>query len=289
MKYNTGLVILNYLTYQCTIKSLQSIKQQQWFNKVKIYVVDNGSHNNSVDKLTNFQKIIPFQLLESDKNLGFANGLNIGIKQARENGCHSVICLNNDILFKDQNNFLTEINNTYQQDKSIAVIVPNIKNSIGDNANNIVKNPPSKKRIIKLKIFYKFGLDYLYYYLRIYLLFGLANFIISIIKLTPATDTKQHLQSQYIYIPSGACIILTPAFFNHFEGLDSNTFLFSEESILGAMVAEKNLKCYLNTNINIIHTEAKTISTMNKTKRKYIKFMLKHSFASKRYFVNRYL
>ena len=101
-----GVSILNYVNYEDTIGAVENLSKQAWFDKIQIYVVDNGSNNQSVAKLKELQKIISFTLIEADKNLGHFKGANLAIRRARLEGCEFVMELDSDArILEGQDNF----------------------------------------------------------------------------------------------------------------------------------------------------------------------------------------
>jgi GT2 family glycosyltransferase len=72
------------------LKSLQ----KQSYKLAQVIVVENGSVDGSIEYIEkNFPEVI---LLKQPKNLGFAGGVNVGIKAAQENKSDYVWLLNND-------------------------------------------------------------------------------------------------------------------------------------------------------------------------------------------------
>ncbi len=95
-----AIIVLNYNNPVATIRCLNSLKLllegETLFDTI---VVDNGSTDNSVDQIRlNYPEI---NLVESKKNLGFAGGNNLGIKEALKEGYPYVLLLNNDTLIID--------------------------------------------------------------------------------------------------------------------------------------------------------------------------------------------
>jgi GT2 family glycosyltransferase len=86
-------VILNWNGWQDTIECLEALKHCTYTN-LSIAVVDNGSTNDSVARINASRPDI--LLLETGKNLGFAAGNNIGIRDAIAHGAEYVWLLNND-------------------------------------------------------------------------------------------------------------------------------------------------------------------------------------------------
>lgn len=107
------IIILNWNGWQMTLdclKSLSSINTDGL--KVEIVVVDNGSADDSINKIEN-EKIkdkndkLKLQIIRNDKNLGFAEGNNIGIRYALKQGADYICLLNNDT--RVDKNFLSEL------------------------------------------------------------------------------------------------------------------------------------------------------------------------------------
>lgn len=87
------IVLLNWNnwkdTNECLI-SLQSLGCDDW----KVVVLDNGSANDSVQRLR--EQFPQLEIIETGENLGFAGGCNVGIRIALERGAKYVWLLNND-------------------------------------------------------------------------------------------------------------------------------------------------------------------------------------------------
>jgi len=281
-----GFIILNYKAVNETIELLYDLKKQNWYKDVKIYVVENGSNNGSFEKLSKINDI-EFTLIKSDVNLGFARGHNLGIKKAREDKCDFVICSNSDIRIEKQDDFLKNIIDIYKKDKSIAVITPDIVNEREEHQNPLRRDRLTFKEILKKKIFYYLNLDSFYYFLRVYILFNLVNLLAKKKYNKELQFRKCDIVDEYIYAPNGAFFILTPTYFKYYPGLDENTFLYFEEYILAERLFTKNLKCYLASNIKVLHKGGKS-SSFNNYKEK-VKFVLKHSLQSEKYFVKNVL
>lgn len=88
-------VVLNWNGWQDTLTCLESLLLQDYPNLV-IVVVDNCSQNDSVAKIK--QNYPSIRLLETEANLGFSGGNNVGIRLALENAADFVWLLNNDTI-----------------------------------------------------------------------------------------------------------------------------------------------------------------------------------------------
>lgn len=89
-----AVVVLNYKGWRDTKKCIGALLSQA-YKDFEIYLIDNGSGDDSVGELTKLKdKRIHLHLEE--KNTGFTGGANIGIKWAMENDFEAVALLNND-------------------------------------------------------------------------------------------------------------------------------------------------------------------------------------------------
>jgi hypothetical protein len=87
-------VILNWNGLADTRECLESLRRIDYPN-YRTIVVDNGSEDAEATALrSEFGDSI--ELIESPANLGFAGGMNLGIRQALERGADYVLLLNND-------------------------------------------------------------------------------------------------------------------------------------------------------------------------------------------------
>lgn len=280
-----GFVILNYKTYKDTLELLKNLQKQSWISKLNIYVVDNGSNNESVNELTKIKNFFfEFELIMSSKNIGFAKGNNLGITKAVHDGCEFIICSNSDINIDKQNDFLQQIRSTYDLDEDIAIIAPSIRNMDDIYQNPFRANRFTKKEIIKMKLFYLTNFYRIYYFFRVYIFYGLITYIA---KKRKSNNNKLPIiqnNNGYIYSPHGSFLIFTPTFFKYYKGFDNSTFLYCEEFILSEMLYSKNLKCYFQKSLKVLHKESQTTDAIVKNYKEKVKFTLKHTFQSCKYF-----
>lgn len=96
-----GCVVLNWNGWQDTIACLQSLASQT-AQPLHVFVVDNGSTDDSVQRIADFLQTATgptaFHLLPHGVNGGFAVGSNVGIRAALQMGCDFVWLLNNDTV-----------------------------------------------------------------------------------------------------------------------------------------------------------------------------------------------
>ncbi|MDD3887319.1 MAG: glycosyltransferase family 2 protein [Patescibacteria group bacterium] len=99
------IIILNWNGLKDTEKCLESLKNIN-YNNYKIVLVDNGSKNNE-DKILKQKFGNYIHIISNKKNLGFAEGNNIGIRYALRQNADYILCLNNDTVVRQ--NFLNRM------------------------------------------------------------------------------------------------------------------------------------------------------------------------------------
>ena len=123
------IVILNWNGKKDTLECLESLEKLQIANcKLQIVVVDNGSTDGSVEAIQNetlrLRSGQELKIIENKENLGFAEGNNVGIKYALENGADDTVLLNNDTLV--DKNLIEELLRMAESETQIGVVSPKI-------------------------------------------------------------------------------------------------------------------------------------------------------------------
>lgn len=95
-KLKVSLIVLNYKGLGQTLDFLDSAARLNVDGfKLETLVVDNGSKDGSEEALSKLKNI---NFIETDENLGYAGGMNVGIKYALKHGSDFVILINNDTV-----------------------------------------------------------------------------------------------------------------------------------------------------------------------------------------------
>lgn len=115
-----GVVILNYNSPDETISCLESIRASRGGIR-KIWIVDNGSSNDSAVKIRDFLQGGE-EWLETGKNLGYAGGNNAAIRQALEWGAEYILLVNPDV--RVSRDFLPPLIRALEASKSSAMACP---------------------------------------------------------------------------------------------------------------------------------------------------------------------
>lgn len=119
-----AIVTVNYNGSDDTIDFLNSLKHLQPNNyHLQTIVVDNGSSDNSVEKI--LAKFPDIDLLQTGFNKGFAGGYNRGIEHALIGGAEYILIINNDTLIDDPH-LLQKLVKTLDDNPKAAIVAPKI-------------------------------------------------------------------------------------------------------------------------------------------------------------------
>jgi hypothetical protein len=115
------VVVLNWNGREDSAECLTSLRAVT-YRPVKVLLVDNGSTDGSVEALR--REFPGVELVENGRNLGFAEGSNVGIRRALALGAEYVLALNNDTTVEPD--VLAKLVETARADASIGVIGPRL-------------------------------------------------------------------------------------------------------------------------------------------------------------------
>ena len=90
------IYVLNWNQAELTSDCVESLLTQSAPIKMKIFIIDNGSTDGSVERLQH--KFPDIGILANETNLGFQGGMNAGIRHALDNSADYVLLLNNDTI-----------------------------------------------------------------------------------------------------------------------------------------------------------------------------------------------
>ena len=125
MRPNVVIIILNWNGFQDTKECLDSLFKINYGN-YRIYLVDNGSTDGSLEKLNSeFGKNKNLVILPTGKNLGFAGGNNFALRKAledKEQKYDYFLLLNNDTIV--ETDFLSELVLAAEADEKIGIVAP---------------------------------------------------------------------------------------------------------------------------------------------------------------------
>lgn len=98
-KEKVAIILVNWNNPLDTIECIKSLCSLNYDN-FKIYIVDNGSSDNSVLEISKYLATtsIEQKFIESEENLGFSGGNNLAIQEAMKDGISWFWLLNNDTI-----------------------------------------------------------------------------------------------------------------------------------------------------------------------------------------------
>ena len=99
VKNNLAIIVLNWNGADDALECIDSLAQQTLVPT--IIVVDNDSHDDSVARFRSYQAKHPalsLVIIENQRNLGFAGGINTGLRYAKEQQFRFVGVLNPDAV-----------------------------------------------------------------------------------------------------------------------------------------------------------------------------------------------
>lgn len=112
-----AIIVLNWNNYVDTKECLESLAGITYPN-CDVIVIDNASTDDSIDRLE--REFPRHTFIRNDKNLGFAAGYNVGIRQALNSEANYILILNNDMVV--EKGFLEPAIKIAEQDGQVGVI-----------------------------------------------------------------------------------------------------------------------------------------------------------------------
>ena len=122
-EYKLSIITINYNGLKDTCELIETIP---FNNDTEVIVVDNASKEDEASIIS--ERFPHVKVIRSDKNLGFAGGNNLGIKEAKG---EFLLLINNDTYFKDFNteNLIKRLDSS---DK-IGIVCPKLRFAWGSN------------------------------------------------------------------------------------------------------------------------------------------------------------
>lgn len=273
-------LILHYLTFDETVKCVDSIKKMCENQNYEILIVDNASTNKTGKKLEEkYKNDNVVTVLLSNENLGFANGNNLGFKYAKENmNPDFIVMLNNDTYLLDKC-FCELVLEEYEL-SNFDVLGPRIlmtNNRVCDFYDKKLSTKEIKRKINLLNV------EKIFNYLFLHKVFVYFRFFVEII--------KKIFMSKKIYkvdtsirkenvVLQGCFLIFSKNYINKFDGIDDRTFLYNEEQLLYIRLEKNKMKSVYNPFIIIYHNENSSTNAAIKFSRKRNKFVIENELKS---------
>ncbi|MGL1887008.1 MAG: glycosyltransferase family 2 protein [Reichenbachiella sp.] len=216
------ILILNWNGYQLTKDCISSLKKISYSN-YRIVLVDNGSIDGSVEKLTSeFDDLV---IIENETNLGYAGGNNIGIDWIiKDQKSEFTLVLNNDTTVSKD--FMEPLIECFEE-PSCGIVTPVI----------FFMEPRDEKIIWALG--------------------GKCNFWIgkfgSFMRKTPYEVVKNDIPNIQMDYISGCCFLVRNSIFNKTELFKSSFFAYYEDTDFSYRLKKLGYKLHIATNSFIRH------------------------------------
>lgn len=216
-----SIIILSYNTSDLTVGCIKSIfdnyREEIASKDLEVIVVDNASKDRSV---YNLLKIKNIKLVQNKKNLGFAEGSNIGSAHA---GGEYLLFLNSDTRVKEKG-FLKMI--SWMKKETIPISGCAIKNADGSAQKSVGVFFTPLKILLMMLGFERIGLY----------------------RLSPDTIRK----ADWV---SGACMAVKKEVFNSLNGFDENLFMYVEDMEFCFRARQKGFSTYFYPGVSVVHEE----------------------------------
>lgn len=139
MNIEVSIITINYNGLEDTCALIESIP----FNEnMEVIVVDNASNNQEAEVIA--KRYPKVKVIQSDQNLGFAGGNNIGIQAAHGK---YLFLINNDTVFKDFN--VKALIDRIESSPNIGIVCPKIRFAWGNNPIQFAGYTPLSKIAVR--------------------------------------------------------------------------------------------------------------------------------------------
>jgi GT2 family glycosyltransferase len=226
-KEKYSVVVVNFRTYKKTLQTIKSLLKYS-HGISKILIVDNSDNNESFEFFkVYFKRNKLIEIYKTDKNLGYAKAVNIGIDFFFKEKSYFCLVTNNDIIFK--NDPIKFIRKNFSNSK-VAIVGPMIFNSSGGVQHSTRLKKPS-----------------------------FFNFSLFNKKINEAKVKK----SRIVYSVSGCAFFIDIDKFKKLNLFDPKTFLYNEENIISHVLYLNNYLTIFDPNWKIIHDHGFTSGNNN--------------------------
>lgn len=251
-----GIIVLNYNTPDETHDCITSIRENTK-SVYKIYLVDNKSSDECRnDLVTHYSNSDDVKLIFSERNLGYSGGNNLGTVEAIKDGADRLLIVNSDVIFN--NDVATILASCIKND--VAIAGPQVRRSDETNGQLMMHTYSFKYAVADRQPF---------------------AWLASHFNINDAYINAGNKDLIFDGMVSGCCFIADAVITVGGKLFDDNTFLYSEERIMGLRLKKRNLKVEYCPEAKIHHLEGKSTGGSNP-------FADYHRYASDYYCLARY-
>ncbi len=222
------VVILNYKSYDLTLKMVESLQKDLDYDNYSVMVIDNDSPNESAKELYEASRKLGFAFVKSDKNGGYAAGNNIGVRYAIDKGYKYTWIINNDLVLTDRE-VLSKLVTIAEEKENIACVGPKIIDIEGKVVAPYVNRPTIWNQTLGVFAEKKKRMNH-------------------------------RFRSGIVYRVYGCCMLVQNDAMREVNCMDERTFLYCEEDILAERFLTVGKRCFYCAEAEIIHLESMTVN-----------------------------
>lgn len=239
-----AVIIINYNSWQMTIDCLDTIEKNIYNKKVlKVFLIENGSANNSRIKLKSYlnkTRSIDLEYIILDENKGFSGGNNFGLSRVLDEGFGYVMILNNDTIINDD--IFSASISFFKKNENCSLVALHTVKPDGQKEPYCTRRRPTFFNNLFLYHTPFWNKKWFPGYSRHYML---------------DMDFKKEFE---VYAGSGACMAFKREYFDKTGLFDDNTFLYSEEFIIAERAVQNGFKTMFMPEPLVIHLGGQSTS-----------------------------
>jgi len=237
-----GIIILNYQTWELSLRCMQSIETNAEAGVYKIYLVDNASPKAMPEDVKQYIEMHAEEVcyIQAENNRGYAAGNNIGIKKALADGCQYLVITNNDIVFTS--GVFQGFKMGFQKHPDAGIIGPKVLAEEGSIQNSRCSVKTGMKEM--------------------FCIYTLAKFFCKKAWRQYFCLKQDPDKEAYVYHVSGCCFAMTAECARQITPLDEGTMLYYEEPIIGIRMEQAGYKTVYIPECVIIHKHGGTTEGM---------------------------
>lgn len=227
MKCKISVVIVNWNTRELLARCINNFKTSVPDIALEFIVVDNGSADGSREMVK--QEFPHVKLIESDENLGFAKGNNVGVEKS---SAEFVLLINTDAFGKS--NFLSQMLSVMEQNPTCALVGAQLRNADGTFQASHTPFPNLGQEFLGIS--------------------GLGTRLLP--GNYPSRPPQEDRGPQRIDWLEGACMLIRKTAFEQINGFDEGYWMYSEDTDLCYRLHAAGWECWYQPAAIVTHISA---------------------------------
>lgn len=249
-----AVLLLNYNSYELTIKIVEHLRAQQSSLHILYFIVDNASPNNAYEILQKqFASCSDVIVACTPENGGYAKGNNYGLRKLKTYQPQFVLIINNDVWFDLQT--VERCIARYREAERPGIVAP---------IQLLPNGAPARYATLKCPNFKDDVLQYL----------GRNRWA----KPIDYQSNCSHPDLLAVDIVPGSFLLGEYALFEAIDYFSEETFLFCEEAFLSRKITRHNRQNYIILSEHYIHEHSATIKSLHNLRAQY-RFLLDSQIA----------